>query len=181
MFGLLLGNLRELSFRAYEKCTLMKEMDMKTKLIASALVIATLATGCENPKQAVGTLGGGALGAWAGSTIGSGRGQVVATAVGAVAGALAGGYIGQQLDQADKAKLERTHQQALESSPVGKTAQWRNPDSGNHGTITPVKTYETSQGQYCREFQQTITVGGETKKAFGKACRQPDGHWMITQ
>ena len=154
---------------------------MKTKLIASALVIATLATGCENPKQAVGTLGGGALGAWAGSTIGSGRGQVVATAVGAVAGALAGGYIGQQLDQADKAKLERTHQQALESSPVGKTAQGRNPDSGNHGTITPVKTYETSQGQYCREFQQTITVGGETKKAFGKACRQPDGQWMITQ
>jgi hypothetical protein len=66
MFGLLLGNLRELSFRAYEKCTLMKELDMKTKLIASALVIATLATGCENPKQAVGTLGGGALGAWAG-------------------------------------------------------------------------------------------------------------------
>ncbi|MBY0501262.1 MAG: glycine zipper 2TM domain-containing protein [Alphaproteobacteria bacterium] len=155
-------------------------MDMKTKIIASSLLVATLATGCENPKQAIGTLGGGALGAWAGSTIGSGRGQIVATAVGAVAGALAGGYIGQQLDQADRAKAERTYQSALESSPVGKTAQWRNPDSGNYGTITPVKTYQGPQG-YCREFQQTVTIGGRTERAYGTACRQPDGSWQLIQ
>ena len=154
-------------------------MDMKTKLIVGSLIIASFVTGCENPKQAIGTVGGGALGAWAGSTIGSGRGQVVATAVGAVAGALAGGYVGQQLDQADKAKAERTYQQALESSPVGKTAQWRNPDSGNHGTIVPIKTYQSPQGQHCREFQQTITVGGKTERAYGTACRQPDGHWLL--
>ena len=80
------------------------------------LLIAILATGCENPKQAIGTVGGGALGAWAGSTIGKGRGNVVATAVGAVAGALAGGYIGGQLDQKDRMEADRAHQRALEST-----------------------------------------------------------------
>ncbi len=150
---------------------------MKTKVIAS-LVVACLATGCENPKQAIGTVGGGALGAWAGSTIGKGSGNVVATAVGAVAGALAGGYIGQQLDNADKARADRTYQSALESSPVGKTAQWRNPDSGNYGSVTPTRTYQNN-GQYCREYTHTITVAGKTQQAYGTACRQPDGTWQV--
>ena len=67
---------------------------MKTKFIASTLIVACLATtGCENPKQALGTLGGGALGAWAGSTIGGGRGRVIAAAAGGVLG-LAWGTIG---------------------------------------------------------------------------------------
>ncbi|MBX9786919.1 MAG: glycine zipper 2TM domain-containing protein [Alphaproteobacteria bacterium] len=151
---------------------------MKTKIIALSLAVATLTTGCENPKQAIGTVGGGALGAWAGSTIGSGRGNTVATAVGAVAGALAGGYIGGQLDKADKERAERTYQGALESSPVGKTSQWRNPDSGNSGSITPTRTYENN-GRYCREFNQTVNIGGRTQQAYGTACRQPDGSWQI--
>ncbi len=151
---------------------------MKTKVIACSLVLACFATGCENPKQTIGALGGGALGGYAGSTIGKGRGRVVSTAVGAVLGALGGGYIGGQLDRADKERAERTNQSALESSPVGKTAQWKNPDTGNYGSITPTRTYE-SKGQYCREFTQTITVGGKTQQAYGTACRQPDGAWQI--
>jgi len=152
---------------------------MIKKIIVSSIAVACLTTGCENPKQALGTVGGGALGAWAGSTIGKGRGQVVAAAVGGVAGALAGSYIGGQLDQKDRMQADRTYQRALESSPMGQTAQWRNPDSGNCGTITPVKTYQNPQGQHCREFQQTIIVGGRQEQAYGTACRQPDGHWKM--
>jgi len=152
---------------------------MKTKVIACSLLVACLATACENPKQAIGTVGGGALGAWAGSTIGKGRGNTVATAVGAVAGALAGSYIGGQLDQKDRQEADRTNQRALESSSIGQTAQWRNPDSGNSGSITPTRTYQNPQGQHCREFQQIITVGGKQEMAYGTACRQPDGHWKI--
>ena len=33
------------------------------------------------------------------------------------------------------------------------------------------------KGEQCREFQQTITIGGKTEKAYGTACRQPDGTW----
>lgn len=31
----------------------------------------------------------------------------------------------------------------------------------------------------CREFAQTITVGGQPVQAVGTACRQPDGTWRI--
>lgn len=151
---------------------------MKTKLIVASLIVASVTSGCENPKQAIGTVGGGALGAWAGSSIGSGRGRTVATAVGAVTGALLGGYVGQQLDSADKQRAERTAQNTLESVPSGKSGRWRNPDSGNSGVITPTRTYETN-GRYCREFTQAITVGGRTQQGYGTACRQPDGTWEI--
>lgn len=151
---------------------------MKTKVIVASLLVASFATGCENPKQAIGTVGGGALGAWAGSTIGKGRGNVVATAVGAVAGALAGGYIGGELDKADRERCVRTCQNALESSPIGRPVEWRNPDSGNYGFVTPTRTYQES-GQYCREFTQSITVAGKTQQGYGTACRQPDGTWQI--
>jgi len=29
----------------------------------------------------------------------------------------------------------------------------------------------------CREYQTTIMIGGKREKAYGKACRQPDGTW----
>lgn len=152
---------------------------MKTKIVACSLIAACLMSGCENPKQALGALGGGALGGYTGSTIGSGRGRVVATAVGAVLGALGGGYLGQQLDQSDKERAALTYQNTLESCPVGKTAHWRNPDSGHYGSITPTRTFQNPQNQYCREFQQTIVVGGRTQQGYGTACRQPDGSWQI--
>jgi len=31
----------------------------------------------------------------------------------------------------------------------------------------------------CREYQQTITVGGRTERAYGTACKQADGSWKI--
>lgn len=29
----------------------------------------------------------------------------------------------------------------------------------------------------CREYQTTITIDGKPQKAYGRACRQPDGTW----
>ena len=43
----------------------------------------------------------------------------------------------------------------------------------------PVRTVQQADGTYCREFQQTVTVGGRTEEAYGTACRQPDGSWKI--
>ncbi len=55
------------------------------------------------------------------------------------------------------------------------------PESGNYGTVTPIRDGSTSSGQYCREYQQTVTVGGRTQQAYGTACRQPDGQWKVVQ
>ena len=46
-------------------------------------------------------------------------------------------------------------------------------------TVTPTRTYKDDSGTYCREYQTTVTVGGEEQKAYGTACRQPDGQWKI--
>jgi hypothetical protein len=35
-------------------------------------------------------------------------------------------------------------------------------------------------GDYCREYQKTIVVGGHYESGYGTACMQPDGSWMIT-
>jgi surface antigen len=45
----------------------------------------------------------------------------------------------------------------------------------------PSRTYQTASGQYCREFQQTVTIAGEENQGFGTACRQSDGSWKIVQ
>lgn len=34
-------------------------------------------------------------------------------------------------------------------------------------------------GTYCREYQQTVTVGGRLQDSYGTACQQPDGSWKI--
>ena len=98
---------------------------------------------------------------------------------GTLLGALVGSEVGRSLDKADKLAMGRTTQTTLESQPSGTTSTWSNPDSGNRGTVTPTSTYQAADGRYCREFNQTVTIGGQTEDAYGKACRQPDGTWQI--
>ena len=130
-------------------------------------------------KESVGTLLGAAVGGLAGAQVGKGRGQLVATAAGTLLGAFIGKEIGKSLDRADRVALQQTTQQSLETAPVGTTSSWQNPDSGNSGTVTPANTFQNSDGTYCREFSQTVTVGGRTEEGYGTACRQPDGSWKI--
>ena len=147
--------------------------------VALVLVLAACAPGQVN-KQTGGTLIGAGLGALAGSQIGGGRGQLAAVAVGALAGAYLGSEVGKSLDRADRLAMKRTSQNALESNPVGQASSWSNPDSGHSGTVTPTRTYQTAAGQNCREYQQTVTIDGKTEQAYGRACRQPDGSWKIS-
>jgi surface antigen len=154
------------------------------KIITLMLILGLVLTGCApsmGPKETGGTLLGAGAGALAGSQIGSGSGTIVAVAIGTLAGALIGQGVGQSLDRADQLMMERNAQYALESTRTNVATTWRNPDTGNYGAITPVETYRTSQGQYCREYTQTVVVGGQARQAYGTACRQPDGSWLIVR
>ncbi len=75
--------------------------------------------------------------------------------------------------------MQRTSQKALERNRSGQSSGWSNPDSGHRGTVTPTRTYQTAAGRPCREYQQTVTIDGKTERAYGRACRQPDGSWKI--
>lgn len=152
------------------------------KHLAIAIVSLGLLGACadteNNPKQSLGTLLGAGVGALAGSQIGSGKGQLAAVAVGALGGAMFGGEVGKSLDKADKLYASQTAQDALEHNRTGQSATWRNPDSGNSGTVVPTSTYQTA-GTDCREYTSTIYVDGRSETATGRACREPDGTWRI--
>lgn len=154
------------------------------KKIANMLLIAITAfnlQGCQGmSKQDGGTALGAITGGLIGSQFGSAEGKVVATGIGAFAGAMIGGQIGKSMDENDKRLSQKSARQALEFSPSGNSVEWKNPDSGHYGSVTPTKTFKDS-GQYCREYVQEVVIGGEKQKAYGKACRQPDGNWKIIQ
>jgi surface antigen len=161
---------------------------MKTKIMICAIALTLGLAGCappgeQNPwgmgnKQTVGAVGGGVLGGIVGSNIGRGRGKGWATGIGAVLGALAGSEIGKQMDQQDLAY----HQQAWDraySAPLNDSITWNNAENGHHGSVTPIREGHASGGGKCREFKQSIFIGGEAQTAVGTACQNPDGTWSI--
>jgi surface antigen len=148
--------------------------------VIPVMLLTFMLTACttvqDNPKAML----GGATGAAAGGLIGHAAGGGTTGIIGGVLlGGLLGGAIGNALDQRDKQMAAEAAQRAFENSQTGTPTTWRNPDSGHYGTVTPTRTYQDSGGQYCREYQQTITVGGESQQSYGTACRQPDGSWQI--
>jgi surface antigen len=147
-----------------------------------AIVVGLALAGCEGtgPKQGGGALVGAGLGALAGSQIGHGKGQLAAVAIGTLAGAFLGSEVGKSLDRADRLAMQQTTQRALETGQTGYVSTWRNPDSGHMGTVTPTRTYAAPSGMPCREYTQTVNIGGQQETAYGKACRQPDGSWQIS-
>ena len=152
------------------------------KKVTAIILCAFSLSACEGgSKEGFGTLMGALGGAMVGSAIsdngrgGTGNGIVI----GALAGGIIGNSIGRSLDEKDRRDMYRAQQVALESYPSGQSSTWYNPDSGNSGTYVPQPAQQNDAGQYCREYQQTVTVGGKTETAYGKACRQPDGDWKI--
>ena len=148
-------------------------------MTASALVGCTDQYG--NPivsPNATGTLLGGAAGGFLGSQFGEGSGKTVAAIGGALLGAWAGNAIANGMTAQDRGYYNSAAQQAA-SAPVGQTVTWYNPTSGAQGTITPTRTGTASDGSACREYQQTVTIGGRTERAYGTACQQADGSWRI--
>lgn len=153
-------------------------------LTLAVTLSAGLLAGCQSGagnKEVGGTLLGAGVGGLLGSQVGGGSGKLAAVAIGALGGAFLGNQIGQSLDKADRTYAERNAMNSLETSQTGATSTWRNPDSGHSGDFTPTRTYQTAQGQNCRDYEQTIYVDGKAETAAGRACRNPDGTWQIVQ
>ncbi len=150
------------------------------KAVALVTLVVVAVTGCStmeaNPKTTIGAVGGGALGGLIAAAAGANPAAIAASVIG---GILVGGLVGNLLDERDKKMAAEAQQKALEAAPSGTSVAWRNPDNGHSGTVTPERTYQKANGQYCREFQTNVTVGGKNDKAYGTACRQPDGSWKI--
>lgn len=146
--------------------------------IAMSLAVAACAPNDFGRRESIGGLTGAALGGLLGAQFGSGTGRLAATGAGVLIGALTGSAIGRSMDDVDRLRANEAIRTSY-SSPLGETIDWNNPRSGNLGAVTPIRDGTSSSGQYCREYQQSITVGGRTEHGFGVACRQADGTWRI--
>jgi len=160
---------------------------MKTTPILAALILTLPLTfgllGCTRAdgsisREAVGSVTGAVAGAVIGSRVGSGNNNVIGASVGTFVGSTIGREIGRGMDKADMERLYRAQQQAY-TAPIGETITWENPNTQNRGSITATRQGTSTTGRYCREFQQTITIGGQQEQAYGTACQQPDGSWQI--
>ena len=156
---------------------------MKKIILTMALIASVGLAGCESfqgagTKQTVGAGAGAVLGGVLGSKVGNGSGQLWATGIGVLLGGLVGSEVGRSLDKADVAYAQRANYEA-HSAPIGDEISWNNPESGNRGVVTPVRDGQDTSGRYCREYQQTIYVGGQQETGYGIACQEPDGSWQI--
>jgi len=138
-------------------------------------------------KTTLGTVLGGVGGAVAGGALFGGRhgaigqggtSRMLGAVGGGLLGAMAGNSVGRSLDRVDQMQAERAAQRAA-AAPIGAPIVWSNPETGSRGSVVATREGHAASGAYCREFQQTITVGGETRQGYGTACREPDGQWRL--
>ena len=68
---------------------------------------------------------------------------------------------------------------AAHGTRAGARLEWRNPETGNAGSVTPIREGYAQNGAFCREYHQSMTVSGRTGQVLGVTCRQPDGQWRL--
>jgi surface antigen len=147
-----------------------------TALMASSLTACTEAGGIDG--ATMGPLVGAVAGGFLGSQFGEGSGKTAMAIAGTLAGAWAGSKVAAGLSAQDRTYFDGAATRAA-TAPVGQQVTWYNPQSGAQGTITPTREGRAADGGACREYQQTVTIGGKTERAYGTACKQADGSWKI--
>ena len=91
-----------------------------------------------------------------------------------------GGGLKAQLTPGDREMNRKCIDKTLNEAPTGKTWRWKNPKTGNGGTVTPTSPRRREGTALCRTFDETVTLkDGRSEKISARACRKPDGSWTI--
>ncbi len=77
----------------------------------------------------------------------------------------------------DVRSANQSVQIALENTFSGMRSSWKNAASGHSGTVTPLSTFKSKSGFYCRVYEETITIDNRTERYTDTACRDSDGRW----
>ncbi len=56
---------------------------------------------------------------------------------------------------------------------------WENPRTGTRGTVTPIASAYTQDGQTCRDFLASFVSGSSQSWVQGEACKQQQGKWQV--
>jgi len=83
------------------------------------------------------------------------------------------------LAASDKTLINRNRQSALEKNLSGTPVLWENPATGSSGSVTPIKTWKSKSGTYCRAYRErTKLVTGQFLSNEGVACRSANAVWQ---
>lgn len=77
----------------------------------------------------------------------------------------------------DVLTANKTVQNALEKALSGTRLSWKGSVSGHSGSVTPVNTFKSKSGLYCRIYEETLTIGKRSERYTDTACRDSDGRW----
>jgi len=85
------------------------------------------------------------------------------------------------LGERERALAATAIQSAMERKISYHTRFWSNPQRKFAGWVTPLRSYRTTSGFYCREFQETVLDqrNGRARSSTAIACRDVDGVWKV--
>lgn len=84
------------------------------------------------------------------------------------------------LDEEDTRRASAAMGAALDPASSGTAVAWDNPQSGSHGSFTPVAASYPRAKLTCRAFLADLTVAtSEAKQLQGTACRLDEGKWFV--
>ncbi len=88
--------------------------------------------------------------------------------------------IEQNLGPSDKKTYYNVIQASLENNKNGAAQTWSNNITGNTGSIIPIRTFQKSDGTYCRNYKQIISIKNNNFEENQTACRSKDGVWIAS-
>ena len=164
------------------------------KLILAVFAVAMLGIPTASQAGTLGCLVGAAAGGFGGAQIGKGTGRLAAVGL----GTLLGCGVGSSIQNSDQQRYQQP-QQVYRPPANSQRYDYYSQNRLYTGYVTPSYNYQPQPvyrqpppqiiwnqpapvqqpQQTCREFQTQVTVGGQLRPAYGRACYQPDGSWKI--
>lgn len=75
--------------------------------------------------------------------------------------------------------IKEHFQQTLGTARSGEMERWNSDDEKISFSMTPLATYRLADGTPCRQYEQRLDLGWQSKNYFGIACRGESGLWAV--
>ena len=98
---------------------------------------------------------------------------------GSVTASPGGKGVGELPPDGDLAYARAAASDVLNRGDKDASAPWENPRTGARGTVTPIASAYTQDGQTCRDFLASYVSGRSQAWMQGEACKQNKGTWEV--
>lgn len=153
--------------------------------VASTLLVMLAVAACSQvtddtgltKSQQGGIVGGAAAGALVAAAADAGTGWIAGAAV---LGAAAGGGIATLGGEGESSRPTQGTLDQFAASPPGSERTWRDPATGDHGTVKILSAFQKPDGTSCKRLEETMWLTGSGEQRINAtACATADGHWQI--